>query len=86
MRPLRFLPGRSGTASELCEILTRQCGRVGKSDIERDPILRSDRSRDMPLTSGIFSEQDVSWPQSDLSSSFEFNFAFAAQCHDELSA
>src|SRR5439155_7292836 len=69
-----------------CKVLTRQCGPVGKSNVERDPVVRSDRARDMPLASGVFSEQDVSWSQSDLSSSLELNLAFASQCHDELSA
>jgi hypothetical protein len=40
----------------------------------------------VPLASGVFSEQDVPWSQSYLSSSLELNLAFAAQCHDELSA
>jgi hypothetical protein len=40
----------------------------------------------MPLTGGVFSEQDVSWSQPDLSSSLELDLAFAAQCHNELPA
>jgi len=40
----------------------------------------------MPLAGCVFSEQNVSWSQTDLSSSLELNLAFAAQCHNELSA
>ena len=64
----------------------RQCGPVGKTNVESDPVLQSDSARDVPLASGVFSEQDVPWSQSYLSPSLELNLAFAAQCHDELSA
>jgi len=66
------------------EVLTRQRDPVGKPDIERDSVLRSDCARDVPLAGGVFSEENVARSESYLSASLKLNLTLAAQCHDEL--
>ena len=61
--------------------LTRERRAVGEADVERDAILPRNRSRDMALASGVFSEQDAAGAQADLLAVFELDLALPGQRH-----